>query len=41
MDFELTESQIDLAEGVRRLCQGRFSLEAVRTLEGAPSGGRP
>jgi alkylation response protein AidB-like acyl-CoA dehydrogenase len=33
MDFELTEFQIDLAEGVRRLCQGHFALEQVRALE--------
>ena len=33
MDFELTELQADLAEGVRRLCQGRFPLESVRALE--------
>ncbi len=35
MDFELTESQIDLAEGVRRLCQGQFPLDRVRALESA------
>jgi alkylation response protein AidB-like acyl-CoA dehydrogenase len=33
VDFELTELQADLAEGVRRLCQGRFPLESVRALE--------
>jgi alkylation response protein AidB-like acyl-CoA dehydrogenase len=33
MDFELTEFQIDLAEGVRRLCQGQFALEQLRALE--------
>ena len=33
MDFELTEFQTDLAEGVRRLLEGRFSLETVRTAE--------
>ena len=33
MDFEPTESQVDLAEGVRRLCAGRFSLEKVRAFE--------
>jgi alkylation response protein AidB-like acyl-CoA dehydrogenase len=35
MDFELTELQADLAEGVRRLCQGRFPLEVVRARESA------
>jgi alkylation response protein AidB-like acyl-CoA dehydrogenase len=35
MDFELTEFQTDLAEGVRRLCEGRFPLESVRTAEGS------
>jgi alkylation response protein AidB-like acyl-CoA dehydrogenase len=33
MDFELTESQVDLAEGVRNLCRAHFALEQVRTLE--------
>jgi alkylation response protein AidB-like acyl-CoA dehydrogenase len=33
MDFELTEFQTDLAEGVRRLCEGQFGLEQVRALE--------
>src|SRR5664279_1783324 len=33
MDFELTEFQADLAEGVRRLCAGQFPLEQVRSLE--------
>lgn len=35
MDFELSEAQTDLAAGVRRLCEGRFPLEAVRRAEGA------
>ncbi|MGH9079543.1 MAG: acyl-CoA dehydrogenase family protein [Acidimicrobiales bacterium] len=35
MDFELTELQTELAAGIRRLCQGRFALEEVRTREGA------
>jgi alkylation response protein AidB-like acyl-CoA dehydrogenase len=35
MDFELTEFQTDLAEGVRRLCEGRFALETLRTAEGS------
>ena len=33
MDFELTESQVDLAEGVRQLCRAHFALEQIRTLE--------
>ncbi len=33
MDFELTESQVDLADGVRNLCRAHFALEQVRTLE--------
>ncbi len=33
MDFELTELQTDLAEGVRRLCQGSFPLDRVRSFE--------
>jgi alkylation response protein AidB-like acyl-CoA dehydrogenase len=36
MDFEVTEFQTELAEGVRRLCQGRLSLEAIRSHEAAP-----
>ena len=35
MDFELTEFQTDLAEGVRRLCEGRFPLETLRAVEGS------
>ncbi len=33
MDFELTPSQVDLAEGVRRLCQAHFALDHVRAVE--------
>lgn len=33
MDFELTESQTDLAAGMRRLCEGRFPLETLRRSE--------
>ena len=33
MDFELTEFQTELAQGVRRLCQGQFGLDHLRTLE--------
>ena len=35
MDFELTESETDLAAGVRQLCQGRFALDGIRSREGA------
>ncbi|MGA2519923.1 MAG: acyl-CoA dehydrogenase family protein [Acidimicrobiales bacterium] len=37
MDFELSEDEQALAEGVRRLCAGRFPLERVRAGEGGPS----
>ena len=33
MDFELSPDQVDLQEGMRKLCEGRFSMEAVRGLE--------
>jgi alkylation response protein AidB-like acyl-CoA dehydrogenase len=33
VDFELSEFQTDLAEGVRRLCEGQFALEDRRALE--------
>ncbi|MGO8872185.1 MAG: acyl-CoA dehydrogenase family protein [Acidimicrobiales bacterium] len=33
MDFELTESQTELAEGVRRLCEGAFPMERIRAAE--------
>jgi alkylation response protein AidB-like acyl-CoA dehydrogenase len=33
MDFELTEFQSELADGVRRLCQGQFALEQLRVFE--------
>ncbi len=36
MDFELNESEAELARGVRRLCAGRFPLERVRAGEGGP-----
>lgn len=32
MDFELSDDQVALQEAVRGLCQGRFSVEAVRGL---------
>jgi hypothetical protein len=35
VDFELTESETDLAAGVRQLCEGRFTLEGIRRLEGS------
>ena len=34
MDFELSDDERSLAEGMRRLCEGRFPLEAVRAGEG-------
>jgi alkylation response protein AidB-like acyl-CoA dehydrogenase len=33
MDFELSESQVDLEDGMRRLCQAEFPLERVRAFE--------
>jgi alkylation response protein AidB-like acyl-CoA dehydrogenase len=37
VDFELTDDQVALQEGVRTFLQGRFPIEVVRDLE--PSGG--
>ncbi len=34
MDFELSEDEVALADGMRRLCAGRFPLERVRAAEG-------
>jgi alkylation response protein AidB-like acyl-CoA dehydrogenase len=34
VDFELSEDQVALAEGVRRLCKGRFTMERLRAREG-------
>ena len=34
MDFEVTEFQSELAAGIRRLCEGRFPLESIRSREG-------
>jgi len=34
MDFELSEDQTALQEGLRQFCAGRFPMEAVRALEG-------
>jgi alkylation response protein AidB-like acyl-CoA dehydrogenase len=33
MDFELTDDQVALQEGVRNFCEGRFPSDAVRALE--------
>ena len=33
MDFELTEFQTELTEGVRRLCEGQFGLDRLRAFE--------
>lgn len=35
MDFELSDDQIALTEGVRSFCQGRFGIQTVRDLEAA------
>ena len=32
MDFELTEDQVALCDGIRDLCQGRFDIDTVRGL---------
>lgn len=37
MDFDLSEDERSLAEGMRRLCAGRFPLERVRQGEGRRS----
>lgn len=34
MDFELSEDQVALVDGIRSLLQGRFDIEAVRAVEG-------
>ncbi len=34
MDFELSDDQVALSEGVRSFCEGRFPIETVRELEG-------
>jgi alkylation response protein AidB-like acyl-CoA dehydrogenase len=36
VDFELSDDEVALAEGVRRLCAGRFPLEDLRKAEGSP-----
>jgi alkylation response protein AidB-like acyl-CoA dehydrogenase len=35
VDFELSEDDVALADGIRRLCAGRFPLERLRASEGA------
>jgi len=35
VDFELSDDEVALAEGVRRLCAGRFPLDDLRTAEGS------
>ncbi len=37
MDFELSDDEVALAEGIRRLCAGRFPLERLRAGEGSSS----
>ena len=37
MDFELTASQVDLADAIARVLVSEYPLEAVRSLEGAPA----
>ncbi len=37
MDFELSDDQVALTEGIRALCEGRFGIEDVRAM--ADSGG--
>lgn len=34
MDFELSDDEVALAEGIRSLCAGRFPLERLRAAEG-------
>ncbi len=34
MDFQLTGDQTDIRDGIRKLCEGRFPISWVRTLEG-------
>ncbi len=34
MDFELSEDEVALADGMRRLCAGRFPLDRIRAAEG-------
>src|SRR3954447_20475393 len=41
MDFELSNDQVALQEGVRNFCAGRFSIETVRGLEANGGVDRP
>ena len=34
MDFQLTADQVEIRDGIRRLCAGRFPIEKLRALEG-------
>jgi hypothetical protein len=34
MDFQLSEDQQALRDGIRSFCDGRFGIEALRGLEG-------
>lgn len=36
MDFELSEEEVALSEGIAALCSGRFPLDKVRSREGEP-----
>lgn len=36
MDFELSDDQVALQEGLRSFCEGRFPMSAVRAAAGAP-----
>jgi alkylation response protein AidB-like acyl-CoA dehydrogenase len=38
MDFELTEDEADLKDGVRKLCEGRFPMTQVRGSMSSPGG---
>ena len=33
MDFEVSEFEAELAGGIRRLCEGRFPLDTIRSRE--------
>jgi alkylation response protein AidB-like acyl-CoA dehydrogenase len=36
MDFELSDDQVALTEGLRSFCAGRYDMAAIRSLEGQP-----
>ena len=40
MDFELTDDQVALQEGIASLCEGRFDIEAVRAMADGLDRGR-